>query len=89
VPADGFFEWQAEGGRKRPYLFGLRGGGLFAFAGLWEQWRGALQSCAVLTVPANALVRWWGPEFPLASQPHAADNEPVGRAARPATPGPW
>jgi hypothetical protein len=42
------------GGR---YLFGLRGGGLFAFAGLWEQWGGTLLSCAVLTVPANALVR--------------------------------
>jgi putative SOS response-associated peptidase YedK len=57
VPADGFFEWKPQGCGKQPYLFGPRGGGLFAFAGLWERWGALLESCAVLTVAANGLVR--------------------------------
>jgi putative SOS response-associated peptidase YedK len=60
VPADGFFEWQARGGRKQPYHFRLRDGRPFAFAGLWESWRGedgeALESCAILTTEANGVV---------------------------------
>jgi len=38
VPADGFYEWQAVPGQKRkqPYYVKLKGGGLFAFAGLWS-----------------------------------------------------
>src|SRR5438045_2057144 len=40
IPATGFYEWeQLPGGGKRPWYFRLAGGGLFAFAGLWEAWR--------------------------------------------------
>ena len=38
VLADGFYEWQRLGARKQPYFIGLRNGGPFAFAGLWERW---------------------------------------------------
>jgi putative SOS response-associated peptidase YedK len=60
VPADAFFEWQAEGGRKQPYLFRRRDGAPFAFAGLWERWQGgggeALETCCILTTTANEVV---------------------------------
>ena len=37
----------------------MKGGGLFAFAGLWDRWEGPggpVESCAVITTAANALV---------------------------------
>jgi putative SOS response-associated peptidase YedK len=40
IPADGFYEWAAEGGKMVPHHFRLRGDGPFAFAGLWDCWRG-------------------------------------------------
>jgi len=38
VPADGFYEWREEEGRRQPFRIGMKGGGAFAFAGLWERW---------------------------------------------------
>src|SRR5437868_14092163 len=38
VPADGFYEWKAEGDRRRPFAIRPRHGGPIAFAGLWEVW---------------------------------------------------
>ena len=52
IPANGFYEWKPEGGRKQPYYIYPSGGALFAFAGLWEQW-GNLQTCTVITTDAN------------------------------------
>jgi putative SOS response-associated peptidase YedK len=38
VPVDGFYEWQAVDGQKakQPWRIGLKGGDVFAFAGLWQ-----------------------------------------------------
>lgn len=68
VPADGFYEWRVEDGRKQPFRIGFRGGRPFAFAGLWERWRapadggGAKQgdiveSVAIVTTDANVKLR--------------------------------
>jgi putative SOS response-associated peptidase YedK len=57
IPADGFYEWQGEKRAKTPYAIRPRAGGLLAFAGLWEDWRGpggALRTCAIVTCEANA-----------------------------------
>lgn len=58
VIADGFYEWERT--TKQPVHFRVRGGALFAFAGLYEEWHSpdgsALRSCTVLTTQANGLV---------------------------------
>jgi putative SOS response-associated peptidase YedK len=38
IPADGFYEWRMENGKKQPFRIGMKGGVIFAFAGLWESW---------------------------------------------------
>jgi putative SOS response-associated peptidase YedK len=37
VPASGFYEWQASGGRKQPYYFVAQSEALLALAAVWEQ----------------------------------------------------
>jgi putative SOS response-associated peptidase YedK len=60
VPADGFYEWQRRGKGKQPYCFEVGDGGIFAFAGLWDRWRGqagqAVESCTILTTMPNELL---------------------------------
>ena len=57
VPADGWYEWQPTGGKKKqPYFFGPRDCKPIAFAGLWESWEHEgelLDTCAILTTDAN------------------------------------
>ena len=39
VPANGYFEWKAEGAAKQPYFIHDANGEVLLFAGLWEAWR--------------------------------------------------
>lgn len=61
VPADGFYEWIAGAGPAQPVYITPAGGGLFAFAGLWESWRGgpgeAVESCTIVTTAADERLR--------------------------------
>ena len=66
IPADGFYEWRTEDGKKQPYRIGFKGGGAFAFAGLWESWvapDGAtnagetVETFAIVTTDANPKIR--------------------------------
>ncbi|BBL81025.1 SOS response-associated protein YedK [Rubrobacter xylanophilus DSM 9941] len=59
IPADGFYEWRRLDGGKQPYYVRRRDRAPFAFAGLWEVWRGEegeLRSCTILTTRANRLL---------------------------------
>jgi putative SOS response-associated peptidase YedK len=61
IPADGFYEWQKKGkGASQPFYITLRNGDLFAFAGLWEEWKSPdgnlLKTFTVITVEPNELV---------------------------------
>lgn len=57
VPADGFYEWRAEGGTKMPYWIHPVGTDLVSFAGIWETWSrpgtGPRHTFAILTTEAN------------------------------------
>jgi putative SOS response-associated peptidase YedK len=63
IPADGFYEWQnPPEGTKEPRVpmhIRLGDGGLFAFAGLWDEWHtpdgSPLRSCTIITTSPNAL----------------------------------
>ena len=61
IPATGFFEWQATQDGKQPYNITLRGGGLMAFAGLWESWTShdgeRIDSCTIIVTEANESLR--------------------------------
>lgn len=81
VPADGFYEWRTEEGRKQPFRIGFKGGGAFAFAGLWERWTvregpeagSMVESYTVLTTDANEKLRPIHDRMPviLAPESHA------------------
>ena len=57
IPADGYYEWQAAGGRKRPYFIYRRDGQPFGLAGLAETWVGPngeeVDTVAIVTAPAS------------------------------------
>jgi putative SOS response-associated peptidase YedK len=77
IPADGFYEWRAEGGEKVAHHFRLRGGGVFAFAGVWDAWQGEgrapLRTCALITVPPNEVVRPFHDRMPAILLPTQYD----------------
>lgn len=68
VPADGWYEWKTERGRKQPYRFHRRDDAAFVFAGLWEEWHdkqgGMILSCAIITTRPNRLARKIHPRMP-------------------------
>jgi putative SOS response-associated peptidase YedK len=57
IPADGYYEWQVAGGRKRPYFIYRSDRRPFAFAGLAESWMGPngeeLDTVAIVTTAAS------------------------------------
>ena len=60
--ASGFYEWHlTESGQKQPYFIRLAAQDVFGFASLWDQSvsgdGAAVDSCAIITLPANELMR--------------------------------
>ena len=77
IPADGFYEWQKTNGGKQPYHLKMRDGRLFAFAGLWESWKGdeegEIRSCTIMTTDANDLVGEVHHRMPVILPPETYD----------------
>jgi putative SOS response-associated peptidase YedK len=58
ILADGFYEWKKTKGGKQPYRFVLKEDKPFAFAGLWETWKGpaaSIASCTIITTEPNSV----------------------------------
>ena len=87
IPADGFYEWKSEGGKKQPYLIRRKDDGLLAFAGLWEEWRMSalrpfadyrpgdiVETCTILTTEANEAISRIHHRMPVILDPDAFDK---------------
>jgi putative SOS response-associated peptidase YedK len=60
IPADGFYEWKVVNGHKIPHHIRMRDSEVFAFAGLWDRWEGdgeTLDSCSIIVMPANEVMK--------------------------------
>lgn len=77
IPADGFYEWKATGGRRQPFYVRAKSGSPFAFAGLWETWIGPngeeLDTAAIVTTDANKTLASIHDRMPVVVQPEAFD----------------
>ena len=77
IPADGFYEWQKAGERKRPFFVRAKSGGPLAFAGLWETWTGPngeeLETAAIVTTRASRALSPIHERMPVVVPPEAYD----------------
>ena len=83
ILADGFYEWQPAAGLlrgKTPYWISLESGEPFAMAGLWAEWRdrselaaSPLQSCTIVTAPAQSVITAVHDRMPLILTPEAEE----------------
>jgi putative SOS response-associated peptidase YedK len=78
VVADGFYDWQKQPGRgKQPYHVSPAEDGPFAFAGLWERWRGPggepIESCTIITTGAAPAVARIHDRMPVILGPDVFD----------------
>ena len=78
IPADGFYEWQVTGGSgpkpaKTPTYLHRKDSGLFAFAGLWDEWHAPdgspLRSCTIITTTPNSVVAAIHDRMPVILRP--------------------
>ena len=76
-PADGFYEWRADGERRRPFFIRPRNGGPIAFAGLWETWMGPdgeeVETACIVTTTANRTLAPIHDRMPVVIAPEAFD----------------
>lgn len=60
VLSDGFYEWQKTAEKKIPQCIRLKDNELFAYAGLWDQWKDAegkiVQTFTIITCEPNQLM---------------------------------
>lgn len=78
VPASGFYEWKKLEHGKQPYYIRMLDEKPFAFAGLWEQWRGEpegpVDSCTIITTEPNELLRQLHNRMPVILNPGDYDD---------------
>jgi putative SOS response-associated peptidase YedK len=79
IPASGFYEWRKDEKTRTPFAIVPADAPLFAFAGLWENWRDSSQgadapwvrSCTIVTGEPNALLQPIHQRMPVILPPDA------------------
>jgi putative SOS response-associated peptidase YedK len=78
ILADGFYEWRTEGKEKTPMYITLQDNKPFAFAGLWDLWKGSdgqqVQSCTIITTEPNELMASIHNRMPAILRPGAYED---------------
>jgi putative SOS response-associated peptidase YedK len=76
-PADGFYDWKVEAGRKRQFCVRPKDRGPITFAGLWETWLGPngeeMETAAIITTDANRELAKLHPRMPAIIPARALD----------------
>ena len=81
IPSEGFYEWQARGKTKQPYLIRREDREPFLMAGLWEQWWSPetphdqppdIVSCTIVVTDANRAVAALHDRMPVILDPDQA-----------------
>ncbi len=68
IPAQGYYEWQTEGGKKQPSYIRAANDAPLMFAGLWDQYDDGeqpIRSCTIITCPATTATAALHPRMPL------------------------
>jgi putative SOS response-associated peptidase YedK len=75
IPADGYYEWQDKGARKRPHFIYRRDRQPIGFAALAETWTGPngeeIDTVAIVTAPASGELSTLHPRVPVTIAPGA------------------
>jgi putative SOS response-associated peptidase YedK len=78
IPADGYYEWQPSGNRKRPHFIHRRDGAPIGLAGLAETWIGPngeeLDTVAIVTAPAGGDLAILHHRVPVTIEPRDFDR---------------
>jgi putative SOS response-associated peptidase YedK len=78
VPATGFYEWTGPKTARRPVRIHLKDDSLFAFAGLWERWRGPagqeVRTFTIITCAPNDTVAPIHDRMPVILRPEDEDT---------------
>ena len=98
IPANGFYEWQEVGGKKKPLYVKIKDDGPMVFAGLWDHWKNPegeiIESCTILTTSTNELIKPLHARMPvildikdvdLWLDPHITDPEQLKPLYKPYT----
>lgn len=61
IPANGFYEWEEVGNKKKPFYVKMKDNSPMIFAGLWDHWKAPegneIESCTILTTSSNDLIK--------------------------------
>jgi len=77
VPANGYYEWQATNGRKKPWYIYPADEPLISFAGLWETWEGGDEprdTFTIITTAANEKTAAIHDRMPVIISPEYHDD---------------